>query len=208
MLALKRQPDPTPELGRRLCVLKLIAEALEEAGVEWTLCCSAGLYGVGIVDKFGDFDILVDEKDFEPLKETLQKVGVEMLPTKQKSAFGTPYYQQARFYYEGEAIEFDLIAKFWVMTFDTQYCYDFKKEDIEFFEVDGKKIPVLAVEVQLVLYAMMEGWQKERCFKRRLCFDYLKRNGVKRPGYLAEVSLQNVPSFLKEVIRELLENKS
>lgn len=204
MLAFMRQQGPAPELGGRLCVLKLIAEALEKAGVEWTLCCSAGLFCFGIVEKFGDFDILVDEKDFERLKEALQKVGVEMLPTEQKSTFGSPFYQQARFYYEGEAIEFDLIAKFWVMTFDTQYCYDLKKEDIEFVEFDGKKIPALAVEVQMVLYAMMEGWQPVRRWKRQLCYEYLKQNGVKRSDYLNEVAMHNVPDFLKEVIRELL----
>ena len=191
----------TQGMQARKDVLCKVARALNEAGILWSLSCSAALYFFGIVETFGDYDILVRDQDFEKLKSVLASVGVEMKETKQKKEFASPYYQQAKY---GE-VEFDLIAKFWISMPGMNYCYDLMAEDIVYFEFDGVKIPALAVEVQLVLYGYMIGWQEARKFKMQLCLDYLRDNGVKRKSYFRSfLEEPDTPIAVKEAIRELL----
>lgn len=191
-----------PELNARKNVLRDIGRALDAAGILWALSCSAAGYAVGLFQRrFGDYDLLVNPEDFELSKDVLAKAGVTMFPTTQKKEFASPYYQVA----EKDGIQIELIALFWVAWKDVNYCYNLQEEDIITFVWDGIKIPALAVEVQMVLYGSMIAWQEEREVKMRICFEYLKTNGVERTEYLQEVLEKKlVPCALKEAIRELL----
>lgn len=194
--------DEDQELDARKNVLRDIGRALDAAGILWAISCSAAGYAVGLFQRrFGDYDLLVKPEDFEKAKEVLAKAGVEMFHTTQKKEFASPYYQVA----EKDGIQIELIALFWVAWKDVNYCYDLREEDIITFVWDGIKIPALAVEVQMVLYGSMIAWQEEREVKMRICFEYLKANGVERKDYLNQVLDKGlVPRTLKEAIRELL----
>ena len=103
-------------------------------------------------------------------------------------------------------VHFDLVGDITVATFNTEYLYSVKNEDLEFVNLNRNiNVPLCPVEANLILYGMMEGWQSKRRFKRDICFNYLLNNGVKYPQILEEaVKNYCLPSFLKEVVTSLL----
>lgn len=194
--------------GRR-GVVKELVKRLRSAGIDACLTCSAGLFFKGVINHtFGDFDILVNVEDFETLKEVMSEFGAKFKPTCQKPEFKSEYYQQAEIQTpNGEKIEFDLIGDFWVATFDTQYHYVLNNSDIEWVDVGPEfKVPVLAIEVQLLLYGMMVGWQMPRWLKYQLCLKFLEENGVRHRDVL-EKALENspaLPEFIRKDVNALL----
>lgn len=189
------------EYTERLDVLEKACQSLRKENVAWALSCSTSLFFQGIVDDFNDFDILVDVKDIKAMEKALMSIGIKLDPTIQKRGFASPYYQEAHL---GD-VHFDLIGDITLNTFQGLYCYPVKKQELEWVSLGHNIfVPMVPVESSLCLYGMMEGWQSKRRFKRELCYEFLKENGLKHPEVLEKAMSQNIPDWLKEVIGSLL----
>ena len=197
-----------PEYRDKLEILKRISTTFEEEEIRWALSCSAALFFRGIVDDFGDYDLLFHVDDVERAKEVMStkcEIVLDENTPQRNSYFASPYYQQAKW---GE-VEFDLIADISVKTFGGLYTYKVD-QGLEMNSLDGNFcLPLIPIEAQMVLYGMMEGWQAKRRFKRELCLEYLQEMKISQVVLRYEPILRNaleqkIPADLKEVINTLL----
>lgn len=153
------------EYTNRKQVLEKVCTAFNNAGIRYALSCSAALFLQGIVDEFNDFDILIYLEDKEKVENLFSSLGGKLEVTIQKNAFTSPYYREA--FLQGE--HFDLVGNITVVTYNSEYCYRVVSEEIIYQAIEGNiVIPVIPVEANMLLYAMMEGWQSKRIFKKNL----------------------------------------
>lgn len=197
----------SPEYRERLEVLKEISKVFDENGILWQLTCSTALFFRGMLDDFNDFDILVLVEDFERAQVAWRSIGILVNDnTPQKEAyFASPYYKQAR---KGN-VELELMADLSLKTFGGLYTFK-ANQGTENISIEGNIcLPLIPIEAQLVLYAMMEGWQTKRFFKREICREFLEemkknQNPLRYHEILEDALKQNIPKFIKEVISSLL----
>lgn len=181
--------------------LERIIPALEKSGAIWGLSCSASLFFSGLVDDFNDFDILIRLEDAKIFEKAIAGCGVQLLDTVQKRCFSSPYYQEAQL---GD-VHFDLVGDITINTFGCSYQYKVREEEIIDTPLEGGlNISLVPNEANLLLYGMMEGWQSKRKFKRELCREFLRENGVHFPHILEEATSQGLPDWLQEVVTALL----
>lgn len=194
------------EYANRKIVLEKVCSAFNETGIRYALSCSAALFLQGIVDEFNDFDILIALEDTKKTEEVMEKVGGTLEVTIQKNAFTSPYYRESLF--RGE--HFDLVGDMTVATFNTEYCYKVNTDECQYMAIEGNiNVPVVPVEVNLLLYAMMEGWQSKRIFKRNLCMEYLMKNGISYPEILRHaLEEQQLPPQIQKLINEIISETS
>ena len=190
------------EFSARKEALEKLTQAAPYGTITWALSCSSNLFLRGLIDDFGDFDILVDMKDVEKFKSAFEKMGGRMLKTVQKKCFTSPYYQEGMY----RNIHFDIAGDITVNTYGAQYCYQLIPEEIETINLERNiLVPLCPTEANFLLYGMMEGWQARRRYKRDLCFSYLSKYGLQYPNVLkSALDDQQFPHHLKEVIKTLL----
>ena len=98
----------------------------------------------------------------------------------------------------------DLISGFRIKTFGTVFYYDFNPSEIEVLNLEYLSVPVVPAETLFVLYAMMEGWQRRRRYKRELLFKYLTEN-LHQPQILKRAkNSYNLPEWLNAFIDKLV----
>lgn len=102
-----------------------------------------------------------------------------------------------------DEVDIDIIAGFRVITFGTKYLYEYDKTEIEMYNLLNMQIPLIATEAQLLLYAMMEGWQKQRQLKRTLIQRYIEDFGVKHPEIFNKGMQQELPPWIKMLVLEI-----
>ena len=188
-----------PEYHERYKTLKDLSQTFKKDNVHWALSCSASLFLQGIQDEFNDLDILIDMKDVEKVKDAIKKIGGNLIETKQKEGFKSPYYQEA--FYNG--IHLDLIGDITLTTFNTEYKYPVSKEEIININLDDSiHVPVCPIEANLLLYGMMIGWDEHRKYKTKLCYDYLKETGIKYPN-IRKRDYNKLPQFLQDLCKML-----
>ena len=184
---------------RKEGLLKIVSEFAKE-GVRWGLACSMNLFIRGLVDEFHDLDLIVDAEDIPKIEEIMQKNGGILVGT------GGNGYCESDIYlhYQLGRIDVDIISGFRVITFGTNFLYNFNAEEIEFMEIDSMQIPLISMEALYLLYAMMEGWQPKRRYKRILIEEYLLNNELKFIHILETALEDNLPACIKHNIRELI----
>lgn len=185
---------------KRQVILELI-RAMNREQVIFALTCSAALFFNGITDDFNDFDIVVKESDSLKFIEVFTKILGGTLTIGQN---GKESFFDSKFYSNGKIgnVEFDIISVFTVTTFGTRYQYVLDEQEIQF--IDG--IPVCPIEACCILYGMMTGWQQKRQMKYSATLEFLKKTGVKHPEIIQ--TNQEIPEFIQEDIKKLLELKS
>lgn len=104
----------------------------------------------------------------------------------------------------GDGVDVDLISGFRVSAMNTKYFYGYNPNLVNTIQVGDLSIKIVAPEVQFILYAMMECWQPQRLFKRKLIEEYLKDTGINKPQVLKDSLGENIPGWIKEEIRKLL----
>ena len=174
-----------------------------EANIGWGMGCSTNLFLRGIVDEFHDFDLIVDAKDIPAIQKIIEELGGELIATGGNGFCESDNY----FHYQLGRVDVDVISGFRVKTFGTEYLYKYDLKEIEtciIYEEDIVKIPLIPMEALYLLYCMMEGWQSKRRYKRVLIQEYL-RNNIKYKTILEEALNQELPSWVKRNVRELLE---
>lgn len=215
------------EYGKRRDFFFKMCEAFEKEGVKWNLFCSSSLFFLGITDDFNDFDLLIDKDSIESAKSVLKSLGMQIhreemygfeiseenfkpedikalvkLMTKATGGkFASDRYID---FASDDGVEVDVISGFRVGAMNTQYLYEYSENRLDYVEVCGYSIPVVCPEAQFVLYAMMECWQPQRKFKRRLLKDFIEENGIHYPEVLEGALKERIPSWIKNKIREFL----
>lgn len=182
-------------------VLKELIRAFEEYGVKWALTCSANLFFRGIVDTFTDYDILIATESCEQFKEVMRMLSATTIPRGDQSCFNSTYFNR----FKVEDVGIDVISEWRVVTFGTMYLCELVTDELDYIEVEKNKIPIIPMEKNFLLYGMMEGWQPQRQFKRRLCEEYLLSVGTKHSEILEKaLNYNDFPIWLKKRIRHIL----
>ena len=184
------------ELAKKKNVLLRLIEEMSKNGVVFALSCSGSYFFRGLIDDFHDYDIVVEEATINKFIDIFVNVLGGKLSIGQN---GKERYFDSKVFCSGEMeeVEFDIISKFTVITYNTRYEYDFKACEIEF--VNGI-IPVCPVESSLLLYGMMIQWQARRRYKYQIALNYLRQNGVSYPEIL---KAKNLPKFIQDDIKTL-----
>ncbi len=179
------------EMARKKDVLlRLIERMAEEAKVIWALICSSSFYFRGLVDEFHDFDIMVGEESIEEFIRIFVKMGGIL---QEGNDNGKGEFFRSKFFRTGklDGVDIDIISGFTVTTYDTKYCYELRKEHIEY--VKGI-IPLSPIEADLILYGMMIQWQPRRMHKFDLAMEYLQKTGVRHIEILRKFQMDSQSS--------------
>ena len=218
--------DDEEHLKKRNFFFKMI-KAFEKADIKWTLFCSSSLFFSGITDVFNDFDLLIDKISFEDAKRTLKDLKMKIVReevcglqvndipiTKEELAilgkvlvsysewnFSSNRYLNAE---SKQGVKVDAISGFRVAAMDTQYLYEYNPYYVESVQIGNVTINVVSPEVQFILYSMMECWQPERRFKRKLLQEYIQDKGIKHQEIFEDALRQRIPGWIKKEIRKLL----
>lgn len=185
---------------RRNTLFKISA-LFDKEQVDWALICSSNLFFQGIVDDFHDFDILVSQKSLPKVVELMNgPLNAQLLETGGNGYCESDCYMH---YVLGEC-HIDILCGFRLKTFGTEYYYQFSKREMDSLNSEYFDVPLVPLEAQLVLYAMMEGWQQRRKFKRKLIFEALNTLGVKYPQILTNALEKFQLLYLHEVLQSML----
>lgn len=185
--------------SRRNVFFKIIDE-FKKQDIHFALGCSSNLFFRGIVDDFNDFDIIFEKKDSDTISEIMSKLGAKLIGTGGNGFCESDLY----LHYILDSIHIDFISGFRINTFDKSYYYDLPNNEVENLESEYFQIPLVPTEIQLILYAMMEGWQPRRRFKRVIIYNYLNQEGVAFPQILEDCLKQDLPDWIKKLIQSLL----
>lgn len=214
------------EYGQRRRFFEKMYQAFEREHIKWNLFCSSSLFFMGITDDFHDFDLLIDKSSLESAKSILKSLGMKsireemygfeinegdfsseelgvlakIMEKASKGKFSSNRYID---FASDNGVEVDVISGFRVTAMNTQYLYEYSEERLDYVEIEGMRIPVVCAEAQFVLYSMMECWQPQRKFKRRLLRDFIKERGIKYPEVFDEALEERIPSWIKQKIREI-----
>ena len=102
------------EFLNRRNVLSAVCKAFERTNITWGLAMSSSLFFRGLIDDYGDYDILIEMDDVKRFETIFKRIGGKIDDnTKQKPVFSSPYYKEGYLY----GFHFDLISNFTVNTF-------------------------------------------------------------------------------------------
>lgn len=187
---------------RKNTILRLL-KAFQAENVRFGMCCSFNLFLRGIVDEFHDFDFLVDEQDVPKVEDIMKQLGATLVGQGGNGFCESNVYR----HYQLERVDVDILAGFRLVTFNTEYLYEYNQfeiETIEIYEEERIVIPLVAAEGLYLLYYMMEGWQARRRYKRLLIGEYLEE-GIKFPQILERGLKDKIPPCIKREVRRLLD---
>lgn len=192
------------EYSDRCYAILEVLRAFKEKNVHFGLACSFNLFLRGIVDEFHDFDIIIDNKDVDKVKKIMENLGAELIATGGNGFCESEVYMN---FHLGR-VDFDIISGFKLLTFGTQFIYHYNEDEIEMikiYENETIEIPLISLEALYLLYAMMEGWQPKRRYKRVLIQEMIEKNNVKFAGIFHNaLEEQELPGWLKREVRKLL----
>lgn len=181
-------------------VLFQIIDEFNKQNIHFALACSSNLFFRGVVDDFNDFDIIFEKKDSDLISEIMTKLGGKLLGTGGNGFCESDMY----LHYILDYIHIDFISGFRINTFDKSYYYDLSNNEVENLDSEYFQIPLVPSEIQLILYAMMEGWQPRRRFKRVIIYNYLNQEGLTFPQILEDCLKKDLPDWIKKLIQSLL----
>jgi len=124
-------------MKNKLEVLKYIADKFNKANIRYCFGASIILYFKGIVDKFNDIDILFVDEDYNLVKETLSDLG-ELKQYRKSEQFKSEYFLEAVI----DEVEVDAFANFNIIYNNQENCFPLDISKIEYFDLDGIKIPL------------------------------------------------------------------
>lgn len=181
---------------------ELVAKELQKRNLSWALGCSMNLFFRGIVDDFNDIDIITNETSIKDLKETLEGLGAVLVGTGGNGYCESDYY----YHFQLGRVDIDVISGFRILTYNSQYYYCYKKQQLDYFTVTDKlSINLYPLEAMYILYYMMEGWQPRRKFKRDLIQKFLENQEVLLHRDILEEALTiSLPSWIRWDIKNLI----
>ena len=145
-----------------------ITKKFKECNIDWALACSCNLFFRGIVDDFHDFDFIIDSNSTKNISELMDSLGARLVGTGGNGYCKSDLY----LHYKLNHCDIDIICGFRLLTFGTVFYYKYDAKEIDFLDSEYLSgIPLISAEASFLLYAMMEGWQRRRKFKRDLLFE-------------------------------------
>ena len=184
---------------RKETLFKLVL-AFEKARIRWGLAFSMNLYLHGITDEFHDLDLIVEYEDIPRIKNILQKMGGTLIATGGNGFCESVSYM----HYQLGRVDVDVIAGFRILTYGTEFLYNYNERELEYVKVSTFNIPLIPIEALYILYFMMEGWQSKRRYKRLLISEYLVDN-LEFPEILENSLEAELPHWIKKQIKLLLQ---
>ena len=188
------------EYRERKGALFALCDLFQENNIRWGLSCSANLFLRGIVDDFHDFDFIVEIDDCHRVKKLMEEIGAILKETGGNGFCESDVYM----HYQLGRVDVDIISGFKIVTFGTYYKYSFNPEEIEFVDIGKIQLPFIPMEALYILYAMMEGWQARRRYKRILIEEYLLREEIKFPSIFESAQKSKLPGWIKDNIYNIL----
>ncbi len=178
-----------------------ITKKFKECNIDWALACSCNLFFRGIVDDFHDFDFIIDSNSTKNISELMDSLGARLVGTGGNGYCKSDLY----LHYKLNHCDIDIICGFRLLTFGTVFYYKYDAKEIDFLDSEYLSgIPLISAEASFLLYAMMEGWQRRRKFKRDLLFEYLCSNCI-HPQILKRALKKNeLPDWIINLIHEIL----
>lgn len=134
-------------------VLFQIIDEFNKQNIHFALACSSNLFFRGVVDDFNDFDIIFEKKDSDLISEIMTKLGGKLLGTGGNGFCESDVY----LHYILDSIHIDFISGFRINTFGKSYYYDLSSNELENLDLEYFQISLVPIEIQLILYCMMEG---------------------------------------------------
>lgn len=192
------------EYSERKDALTKIVSEFEANKIRYALACSMNLFLQGIVDDFHDLDFIVEFKDVAKIKNVMKLMGAIL-----KETGGNGYCESNVYmHFQLGRVDVDIISGFKIFTFGTHFLYELNPKELTFTSIidEFPKIPLIPIEALYVLYAMMEGWQPKRRYKRVLIEEYLIIEGVIFPEILKNALKADLPAWIKKQIKLILLN--
>ena len=187
-----------PKYCERKETLMKLNKELTKHNVNWALACSMNLFLRGIVDEFHDIDMIVDRDSVETIKKIMENIDAKLVDTGGNGYCESDVY----LHYVIGRVDVDVISNFRVKTYGTEYVYRYNANELD---RSLQNMPLIPAEALYVLYAMMEGWQPKRRFKRLALEEFLKENTI-HPGFLAKESVNgDLPSWIRWQIKSIIE---
>ncbi len=138
-------------MDNKLAVLRKVATALNAVDARWALGASAMLYLRGIVDNFGDIDIVVSGSSIECVAGCMDALGVR-LPAKSTDKFSSACFMQ----YSVDSVDIDIICDFGIVCDGVVHSYELCDSDIDCtVALDGVAVPLHSVGVWRKFYFLM-----------------------------------------------------
>lgn len=123
---------------------------------------SALLYLKGIAAEFNDIDLMVVNEDVELVKEIMKALEGELLPPKQNKKYRSRAFLQ----YVVSGVEVDVMAEFAVVFEGQIYdCSLHQDQIVEYYELEGEKIPLQSIDLWCRYYELMERDTKVQLIK-------------------------------------------
>lgn len=136
--------------------LSEIAHEFNSEKLTWAVGASLLLYFRGIVQSFGDIDIMVAESDAEKAKEILQRHGT-LLPKKAAATYKTRFFME----FECPKADVDIMAGFSIIKNEKEYYFPLLEEEItDFVDLNGETIPLHSVSAWRDYYELMDRSEK------------------------------------------------
>ena len=188
------------EYSGRKEVFFQLERIFRERNVKWAVGCSMDLFIRGLTDEFHDLDLIVASESIPTIKEIMAELGAELVATGGNGFCESDVY----LHYHVGRVDIDIISGFRVMTFNTQYHYCYKDDEIDWIEFEGLTVPLISLEAMYILYYMMEGWQPKRRFKRRLIELFFETNEPTHKEVFLKALEFNLPGWIKWEIKKYL----
>ena len=191
------------EYKERKEALLIILKEFKNNEVKYGVACSFNLFLLGITDEFHDFDFIVDIDSISSVKKVMKELGAKLVDSGGNGVCESDIY----LHYQLGRVDIDIISGFQILTFGTSIHYKYNSDEINtliIYEDEKIEIPLITVEALFLLYAMMEGWQPKRRYKRILIEKYLEDRSLEYPEIFREFLNSSLPGWIKREIRKLL----
>jgi hypothetical protein len=150
------------DVSKKLNVLKKIANEINKMNVTWALGASMLMYLKGILLDFKDIDIMVANDDIDLVKKILMKMGTLQLPNP-NSKYKTKVFLE----FVIDEVDVDVMAGFTIVNKDSLIDCSLRQEEIvEFYDLEGVKIPLQSVELWCKYYELMGREAKVEAIKK------------------------------------------
>lgn len=141
---------------KKLEVLSLIANKLNESKITWSVGGSLLLFLNDKIKTFNDIDLMVTEEDAIKTDEILSELGIKLQTI---NKYKTKYFLE----YIINDVEVDVVAGMIIDKDDKEYyCPLTKEEIIDYCLVNGQKIPMQSLEKWKYIYELMGNEEKAK----------------------------------------------
>lgn len=150
--------------NKKINVLKRIAIELNKKNITWALGASMLLYFKGIISEFKDIDIMVIDDDIDQVKKILLELGELQSPN-----LSSKYKTRVFLEFIIDNVDVDVMAGFSIVNGDNLIDCSLKPEEIiEYYDLDGVKIPLQSIEIWCRYYELMGRESRVEAIKKVL----------------------------------------